>query len=172
MRLSKMHYTQRFVQSVNQSGQDHTHCIDIAFVDQVLEKRTVKVIAIKVLNVWLLIIYTKKESKHEKTLTIYGVRNSCWSHDIYSMYVTCIHGNCHYILSNTWTNDVTTVVFRCPQVSWQSQTPIRFPEVKQGLISGIRRWKTLIWMSSLPESRWWYFYFPQKIEELRLYNLA
>jgi hypothetical protein len=29
---------------------------------------------------------------------------------------------------------VKMVVFRCPQVAWQFQTPICFPAVKQGLI--------------------------------------
>jgi hypothetical protein len=41
--------------------------------------------------------------------------------------------HCHSVAQ---TKDVKMVVFRCPRIAWQLQTPNRFPSVKQGLILG------------------------------------
>jgi hypothetical protein len=68
----------------------------------------------------------------------------------------------HYIYKlHPYTIDMKTVVFRCPWVVWQFQTPIYFPAVKLGLILKYEAEKALVWMSSMSESHWWYLFYKE-----------
>ncbi len=54
---------------------------------------------------------------------------------------------------------VNMIVFRCPRVAWQFQTPICFPAMKQGLILDYKKSKkAFIRMSLMQESHWRYLF--------------
>jgi electron transfer flavoprotein alpha/beta subunit len=63
------------------------------------------------------------------------------------------------------------VAFRCPQVAWQYQTPIRFQTVKQGLILEQEAEKST-YLNELDAREPLVVSISQRSEELRLYNLV
>jgi hypothetical protein len=67
--------------------------------------------------------------------------------------------------------DVKMVVSWCPQVVWQSQTPIRFPAMKQRLILGQEPEKSAC-LNELDVRKPLVVYKLKSSEELRLHNLA